>query len=443
MKPNQTPEHYSRVVSAVLERGRVAVLEKAASASHSDEAVTAAFDAVALIDTMIKRRNLHHYTEVLVTAARGLVAIVDCGDRCAHAIERDILLNLAINFQMVAVESLDKQGKHDDARSLLRAACAVAAKLSRWQHDSRPKVRVLDQLSWDNRPAPRLLCDVAVARERLSMMQEEVRTNLRAIETNLSGAQLLLDESDALLSTCKSKFELANTDATVWRLRPTTPRALTEAQAILAAGARWIETIDRKSGDDGTVRQSTRAVAVARLVGARAKAFIAEAYVEYWQGARGLDQFGVLGHQALAYAGYVHSNWAFDAPLMLLRPQEELCPASEDYLRRACQLADCAHAYALCLDGQMSVLPAKMQLPAFEPVKAAVAERAPYVVELPLIKEGPGTAHLSQLELGTMYRRETADDLREISAYTPSRQRTIFAKQRLVGFERSRGGKKK
>lgn len=279
---------------------------------------------------------------------------------------------------------------------------------------------------------------------RLQSLQEAESRNHSTIVINLDSATGCLHEAFVLVEDCLHQFELPDFKDSVWRLRPTTPVSLHRAGAIIAAGHDYISAIPRDASDLTTVAASARAMDVASLIAARAKAFVAQAYIQLWQEAKAYVQYGVLGHQAEAYAQYAHENWELDAPGVLLRPNEPLCEKSREYLSHFCRLADCAHSYALCLHNQMRLVPRHHGLPAFEPVKAPSVDPGIAPEVLPQVSPYHGDENLNQEAIVSRHRINLCEDRREVSHFCSNfRNRRLYPKQRLVGFDRARGGRGK
>lgn len=239
-----------------------------------------------------------------------------------------------------------------------------------------------------------------------------------------------------------------------------------EAQAALAALELYLQR--KLNVEAPTEKQlvhfSKRKVHVAILLEAYIKASLAQAYVDLWKDVPAYNQYGALGHQALAYADCTKgTNWDFFAEPVFFRPDEALLEETENNVRLLSRYAEAALSYGRALHGQMGVAPARLLGEKFEPLAVATQEKP--VVPMSLPEVGDDVNGLSQERFREIHMDGVRDDkVRDScyghnagkvrpsgylqstgdvpeSCYGHSRVMSTAPLQRLVGFHKARGGR--
>lgn len=264
----------------------------------------------------------------------------------------------------------------------------------------------------------------------------ETNQNLDRSRMNIKDAETVLDDAAQLVRITRVLFELELGDEVI-RYRPELPGEFKEADSMILFGRNRITTT---SIDDSPVsaNRTRRLWLMAELIRAYVRAKMADVYVEYWRESKGLKHFGVLAHQATAFALAVHfDNWDYFAPLVFVAEDE---PITDENKQHLCWLVDhgqAALAYALCLNAQMNVLPGRMH-------KKYAQVRGPKPVENQLEPakwpELTSWARGTQNEIATAHISAVGDDKREQSWYFNRKHPGVHPKMRLTGFARTRGG---
>jgi len=420
-----------------------ALLRSASSADSTSDALKTIYLGINLIDSGITPRTVGQNIDVLTESA---ATIFDFGTRLrGYNRALEVFTNIAVNYLMLAIESLDARGMEVGAKHLFEMAEKYIAQRECYESELRD-VRPLERLELLEFPAPKLMCDLKKARSRL----KKAENNRREFERNLDHAESVLREVDDQIFSCRLLFEYDRNqfdkEAAKHRivlLRPdiTKDDPTIRAQAMCEAG-RWhlklVRTIDDSS--DAGVNYSKRAVLICRVMAAHAKATLADAYVLYWEKAPAFKNFKVLGQQARAYAeSCQETNWQYYVPPLFFRRDEPAIKQIEDDAGILIRYGDAALCYAMALDAEMKCAWKRDQLPEIETVEI---ERLVSAVHDHALPDGINNADtLSQHDYRERHHSCVAEDARWDAHYRGKRRENDHV-GRMVGYPTARSGRK-
>jgi hypothetical protein len=294
-----------------------------------------------------------------------------------------------------------------------------------------------------------------------------MQTNQQQIEDNLSLAQHIASGLRySAIPTVANLFVCSFPEKTYLLHPKGLSKHVREAQEALAALEQYLErklNVEAPS-EEQLVHFSKRKVHVAKLLEAYIKASLAQAYVELWNDVPAYNQYGALGHQALAYADCTKGdNWDFFAAPVFYRPEEALLEEIENNVRLLSRYGEAALSYGRALHGQMGVAPARLLGERFEPLVVPTEDKPVVPMSLP---EMDDTAQgLSQERFREIHVDSVRDDkVRDScygynngkvrpsgylqstgdvpeSCYGHSRVKSTAPLRRLVGFHTTRGGR--
>ncbi|MBK9282649.1 MAG: hypothetical protein IPM93_31210 [Candidatus Obscuribacter sp.] len=259
--------------------------------------------------------------------------------------------------------------------------------------------------------------------------------------------QTLRNNRDAVMALQACQDEIFEVAALFTRTRgdsivKLTPKGqslhVRKARGALKAMRTFIESQMDNLDEAGKFHFSERKMAAVALYRAYIKACLALAYVDYWKDSHRFGRFAVLAQKVEYYADAVMgSNWEFFAPPIFFNPSEALLPRSEENLQLLIGYAGAAHGYAMALHGQLNFLPRR---DVFTPVELSAEERhlEETVFECTVRSDiAIGCGQERALELHFDY---TRDRLSREAAY----RRPVYPDpQRLVGFQKTRGNRKR
>jgi hypothetical protein len=402
-------------------------------------ALASIYQIVQVLDQEVSAETIPEHTAAFTTAGNAIFAFAGTFHSPSYDELRWTLTNLAINYLMLVLENQEGTDSHD----LLALAYGYSTELRRWDESCPPSHRILGRLAWQNFTAPKHLCNVETARQKLEVVRKKQEKLKSKIDLNLSLADSKLSSLDMSIFQLQLLFEMDLGEEILWR-RPDLKNApsLDSARAWLATGKKHREEFDRQNINEATVNCSARVLTVCDLVEIQVKSALARGYVAYWEGCAAFKNFAVLAEQALAYAQQATgNNWDFYVPPALVRPEEPLLEAVDKEVSMLSNFAEASLSYALCLNAQMNVQPKRSLYPPMEPVRIAASERLPVIArELPEVI-GSALSLPSQKAIGDYHRYFMGEELKE-----NARNRLVLCpKKRLVGFEgqRGRGNKKR
>lgn len=432
---NQT-NTLGRTVESVLARAND-------NLGNFDVFLTAIYDAVALIDGTVTTKNIHKHAPVLVAAAKKIAELADTLKSNSYNELRWTLTNLAINYLLLVAESLERKHKVAEAKDLVEGLVyEYTRRLADWNEEFAPDRRILGRLAWNEHSAPNLNCNREAAVERITKFHKEREKLVRKIERNIEHSEYLRRQMETLIGSGERLFEM-DMGADILRLRAETPYSFKTMRRWVLAAEQYAASIDTKDLSEANINKSARVITVHHLAEAMVKSLLAYCYVEYWKTGPGYRNFEVLGHNAIGYAEAVNEdNWDFFAPLATCKVHEKLDEESARALRLLNKYADTALAYAMCLDAQMRVLPQRQQPPQFKHVRVPKPQQAELLTpaEIPTIGDFCESLK-TQAEARDFHVSRTGDDKREDAWYFKrSRAPRTYPKQRLIGFDRLRGG---
>lgn len=440
-KTNEQDQQFARLVSALLER------VNAFAGDQINPTLTSAFDALQLIDGKVTRKNLKRHRSTLLCAAASMVKFADAFKSSSYDPLRHVLHSNAINLVMVVVESLEAEGDKKAADALFRTAYDYAKLMKSWNEDFPAESLILGSLGFNEHKAPvKLVADVAETRRRLVAYHGVIKENLSRIDANLGSCEHILRGIISKRDSVLHLFEMDLGDHILY-FRPGKPYCFGTAASWIATLRQHIDGIDREKADEATVNRSRRAILVAQMVEGYVKATLAHAYVEYWRSYEGYESFSVLGHQALAYAEACRgNNFTYFGPLALIRQEEPITERSEGHIRMLIGYGEAALAYAEALHCQMRLVPtASRAVKAIVPVKVAKTEKnaepEAKPERFPSINSYVNLETSTQEEIASSHCLATGEDMREDAAYGRGRRDIVNPKQRIVGFDRGRGGR--
>ncbi|HEY9774543.1 MAG TPA: hypothetical protein V6C81_12140 [Planktothrix sp.] len=424
------------------------------------------------------------YVLEVAAALHDFAASVRYADNAMHV----PFANLAINLLMLVVEDDERNGAaKETVQPLLDTAADIAAILLtkfEWSKELPPAARILGTWTYLSchaiEPETQLLCNVDAARQRIVAIHEDRSKRKRTIERSLSQAHSSLSDSASLVRRCMHEFyEIVSGDRLLRAAQAS--YFLHEGKAWILAGEQYCQSIDEQDISPENVNRAKRAVAITRLIEAQVKAQVAVATVDAVKHAGGYKDFEVLGYQARAYAeATTLNNWTYFAPPIFARPELEMAPENDRWLRMFDQYSDAAISYATALKAELYSLmqparrlhqPKFVEIPiergdsapvqdeSFDAKKRSVlddfsgmppcvwkvsedgtsakVERTIKAAEFPKADfYRPPTNHM---DLTSEHHRITGDNLREDHHYGYGRREQYHAKQRLVGFDRFNG----
>lgn len=433
---NQT-NTLGRTVESVLARATD-------SLGNFDVFLTAIYDAVKLIDGAVTTKNAHKHAPLLVATAQKIAELADTLKSHSYNELRWTLTNLSINYLMVVVEALERKNKQAEAKALVEGLVyELSTRITKWDEEFAPERRILGRLGWQEHSAPKLTCNREAAVERIHTFHEARAILVRKIERNIAHSEYLRREMQSLIDSGQRMFEM-DMGGDILRLRAETPYSFKTMKRWVLAAERYAASIDTKDLSEANINKSARVINVHHLAEAMVKSLLAYCYVEYWKSGPGYRNFEVLGHNALGYAEAVYEdNWDFFAPLATCKAHEKLDEESARDLRLLNKYADAALGYAMCLDVQMRVLPQRQQPPQFKHVRVAKPEQPEELKPAEIPSIGAFCESLkTQAEAREFHIGTTGDNKREDAWLGIGRSRgpRIYPKQRLIGFDRLRGG---
>jgi hypothetical protein len=398
-------------------------------------AITSAFDVLQIFDRLATG-DVELHTNTFMQAAGTIMHF------CQDSLPYDqpevhtALMNNSINLVMLVVEDLERRGHDEEASKHFATAVQYADYFL--IHSPEALLTCFSIAGYTGMCKRR----VNVGKVRLRMMERHAHNmeTRREIGNLLKIAERVLVQAELLRDRAARFFDV-DLDWRVLRLRPQTPLALEKAASAILFGRQHIITIQVLPPNEGAIGRARRAFAVSQLVLAHVQSSIALAYVEHFKGAKALDSFGVLAHQAKAYAYLTQGeDWEFFAPIAMIRPEEALTQQSLTRLNLLIQRGNAALAYALCMKAQIELEPTRKQ-----PADVCRETTKIQVAAKPL--QWPVSWAANEFDKNLTQDEVVASHLAEKGNYRrwtgPSNASSLTVKRRLVGFEGTRGGQTK
>jgi hypothetical protein len=437
MSHQLSTEKFDRLVSALL------ALVCDFKSDNKEAAVTSAFDALQLIDSLTEEEVDQHHS-LLRAAAASLNSLRQKLGSPDDSSLRAVLTNNALNLQFLVIESLERKGDKKAADKDLNWAYEYAKMLARAPDIFPDKERILNRFCvGDHKGMEKRMADLKKASWRLVELHRNRQKWKDRIQANLFCARQIINAVIEKRNEARRLFEIDCRHHVV-RLRDHTPDVFTAAERAIRYGEQQIQLIDAMVPADSVCNRSYRAIHLSMLVSAYVKASLAFAYVEYYEECEAFKDYKVLAQQARAYAEAVQdNNWTYYAPLVHIRPDEPITAEALHCVRVLIKFGEAAYAYARCLQAQMDIAPARKQpsSPGFTRVKKTDELLEPMIWP-PVAFDDKHRPELTQAQMIELHNAAVGRDLYEGHHLGYGHRSQYQSATRLVGFYGSRGGKK-